>query len=229
VKTLRLPRPLKYWLDAQLRKRGYTRSAFNPAGVEKLWIDVGAHLGQETLEAARNDPRLMVFAFEPNWEFARQIMGQAANYVVLPMAVSDANGLADFFIRADSGSVASSLFPVNQPALKYWPDVAYQVKETVQVPTIRLDTFMNLGAIQSVDYLKVDAQGAEFKVIQSAGKRLRDIRKITTEIYLTPEMPYHEAINYSSFCEFMAANTFLQTTAEIEPNQRHGDFTFVRS
>jgi FkbM family methyltransferase len=172
----------------------------------------------------------MVYAFEPNWELARQIMGKAANFVVFPMAVSEKNGLADFFVRSDNESTGSSLFSFDKDSVaKHWPDIEVSFGKTLQVPTIRLDTFMDMVRIDSVDYLKVDAQGAEFAAIQSAGNRLADIKKITAEIYLTTELPFKEAACLEAFTAFLSVQGFTLTGKEIEPKGRHGDFTFEKS
>jgi hypothetical protein len=59
---------------------------------------------------------------------------------------------------------------------------------------------------------------------------LRDIRKVTTEIYLTPGLPYQGAVNHSDFSAFMYANGFVQSGAKLETVAgRHGDFTFVQA
>jgi len=51
---------------------------------------------------------------------------------------------------------------------------------------MRLDTFLNGAGIRRVHYLKIDAQGADFAVIRSAGERLRDIDRISLEVQTTP-------------------------------------------
>jgi len=45
--------------------------------------------------------------------------------------------------------------------------------EKISVQVVRLDTFLAEAGIEHVDYLKIDAQGADLSVIRSAGDRLR--------------------------------------------------------
>src|ERR1700682_4045059 len=129
---------------------------------KKIWIDVGAHLGETTLEWAQSNPDIIVFAFEPNWNLSRQIMGQVANFLVFPMAVSEKDGLADFFLNA--ADYTSSLLPFDPGGLSEWKgDEDLRLESRMVVPTIRLDTFMRVMNIASVAFLKVDAQGADFR------------------------------------------------------------------
>src|SRR5216684_1016730 len=130
------------------------KKIFNACGLEirkkrpgtgeprKIWIDVGAHLGETTLGFARSNPDILVFAFEPNWSLSRQIMGQVANFLVFPMAVSEKDGLADFFLNA--ADYTSSLLPFDPGGLNQWRGSEdLRLESRMVVPTIRLDTFMH--------------------------------------------------------------------------------------
>ena len=98
--------------------------------------------------------------------------------VVIPMAVAERDGSAQLHINQDDQ--ASSLLAMNENVRRSWTGgEALSVKTVVSVPTIRLDTFLNLAGIGQVDYLKIDTQGMDLGVLRSAGTRLRDILKIT--------------------------------------------------
>lgn len=209
---------------SELAGRVTVRAAATFAGYDAVWIDVGAHLGQGTLEAAVANPRLIVFAFEPNWAVARRVMGRAANFVVLPMAVSDTEGSADFFINSNEES--SSLSLMEESGLSHWRDIDLSIAEKVRVQTIRLDTFMHLTGLATIDYLKVDAEGMDLKVIQSAGKRLRDIKKITLEVDVAPERLYREAPTRDEVLGFMRSNGFELDNQETQSSGRQQNLTF---
>jgi FkbM family methyltransferase len=220
-----LPRWLKKMGRDYLLQRGFV-CVPRPTKAEKIWIDVGAHLGEGTLEAAISDPRLLVFAFEPNWILARQIMSRAANFVVLPMAVSDTDGLADFFINSSDGS--SSLVRMEAPGLAHWNDLDLTVQATVPVPTIRLDTLMKLCDLSSIDYLKVDAEGVDLRVVQSAGNRLKDIRKIKVEVDTAPARLYQGAPTRDEVGTFMLNQGFKLFETETQNDGRQQNLTFIR-
>jgi FkbM family methyltransferase len=210
-------------IQAYLERRGL-RPIFYPGKVDTIWIDVGAHLGQGTLDAALCNPSLLVFAFEPNWALARQIMARAANFVVLPMAVSDADGFADFFINAYDGS--SSLVRMKESGMAHWKDFDYAVTSKVVVQTIRLDTFMRLAGLQKVDYLKIDAEGLDLRVAQSAGERLRDIRRITLEVDIAPDRLYEGAPGHVEVVDFLVKRGFELVDTELQNAGRQENLTF---
>lgn len=194
------------------------------ARYETVWVDVGAHLGQGTLEAAICNPSLLVFAFEPNWTVASRVMGRAANFVVLPMAVSDSDGYADFFVNSNEES--SSLASMEESGLAHWKDVDLTVSEKRVVPTIRLDTFMRLVGLKKIDYLKVDAEGMDMKVVRSAGERLKDIKKIMLEVDVAPDLLYRGAPTRNEVIAFMAANQFALTDSSRQSSGRQENLTF---
>src|SRR6266851_1056994 len=137
----------------------------------RIWIDVGAHEGELTFPFAAVDPKLLVYAFEPNLQAASRIMGRLRNYVVLPIAVAEHDGSAELQLNAYEQS--SSLLPPDAAGLESWvSEQSFNVVESVTVPTMRLDTFMNRAGIESVDFLKIDAQGLDLEVVKSAGDRL---------------------------------------------------------
>lgn len=208
-----------------LERSGFTR-ILDRSDVESIWIDVGAHLGEGTLDAAFDDPRLLVFAFEPNWNLARRIMGRAANFVVLPMAVSDVDGFAEFFINSSDGS--SSLVRMEESGLGHWKDLDLTVQSKVLVPTIRLDTFMKLSDLPRVDYLKVDAEGVDLKVVKSAGNRLIDIAEIKVEVDVAPDRLYQGAPGRDEVIAFMVGAGFRHTRTESQNDGRQENLTFAR-
>lgn len=63
---------------------------------------------------------------------------------------------------------------------------ALRMEAKTITPTNRLDTILRGGVLPAVDYPRIDAQGADFAVIRSAGSRLKDVRIITLEVDVTP-------------------------------------------
>jgi FkbM family methyltransferase len=130
----------------------------------RIWIDVGAHEGETSFPYAAADPSLLVYAFEPNLHAASRIMGRLRNYVVLPIAIAEKDGSAELQLNAYEQS--SSLLPADEAGVKSWvTEQEFKVVGTVTVPTMRLDTFINGAGIESVDFLKVDAQGLDLEVV----------------------------------------------------------------
>jgi FkbM family methyltransferase len=192
-----------------------------------VWIDVGAHLGEYTFPFARHNPSLKVYAFEPNLKLAAQRMGALRNFVVLPMAVAEANGCADFYVNKYDYS--SSLLPLDPEGVRCWIGGELLGEEQkIVVPTIRLDTFMNRAGISKVAYLKVDAQGADLAVVRSAGERLKDIEKITLEVSLTPTPVYSGTPAKEDVMRYMTEHHFMLASSETQTYGQEENLTFVR-
>jgi FkbM family methyltransferase len=168
----------------------------------RVWLDVGAHLGERTLNHAEEDAGLVVYAFEPNVEAAAELFGKVDNFVIVPMAVAEEDGFSSFYIN--EFRKASSLLPFDRAGLERWEGKEkLHVAKRVLVPTIRLDTFLDLMQIEKVEFLKIDAQGGDFGVLKSAGERLNDIRKIVLEVVVNPIQLYQGSADKSTIVSYM--------------------------
>jgi len=155
-------------------------------------------------------------------------MGRLANFVVFPMAVSEKDGLAEFYIN--SMDQASSLLLLDPEGLRNWKgSEALRVECKTVVPTIRLDTFMQSMEIQRMDYLKVDAQGADLAVIRSAGSRLKDIRKITLEVDVTPVRLYQGSGSRDEIVQYLRAYGFKLVSTNSQSVGQEENLTFVQN
>jgi len=215
-----------FWLGRALRKAGTEILRRN--GIRGTWIDVGAHQGESTLVQALENPGLKVYAFEPNLRTATQLMGRAPNFIVIPMAVTEKDGNAEFHINAFDA--ASSLLPLNPEGVRSW-DAAQKllkVESVVTVPTIRLDTFLNLVGIREIDFLKVDTQGMDLAVIKSAGNRLSDIAKIKLEVWVSPQPIYSGTPSKHDVISYLHQRGFELNATEIQSEGREENLTFAR-
>ena len=162
-------------------------------GPGRVWIDVGAYRGEASRQAALDDPSLVVHAFEPVPTLFEELNRGPKNYRVHAMAVSDRDGTASF--RINAFTAASSLLPLDEEACSAWIDGHLLIEEReITVPTIRLETFIDKPGITEVEFLKVDAQGADFRVVSSAGRRLNNIRNIKLEVAITARQLYQELL-----------------------------------
>ncbi len=176
---------------------------------------------------AAGDSSLRVYAFEPNLAVASQRIGALPNFVVIPMAIAEQDGCASFYVN--SFAAASSLLPFNSQGLEKWIDGdLLRVEQTIAVPTIRLDTFLHRMDIREVEYLKVDAQGADLAVIRSAGARLADIERISLEVQITPDPLYEGASEKASVIECLHGAGFTLVSTERQSHDQEENLTFER-
>jgi FkbM family methyltransferase len=208
-----------------LRKAG--NEVLRRNGIGGTWVDVGAHNGEETLGHAWLNPGLKVYAFEPNLRAAVTMIGQAANFIVLPIAISETDGSADFHINAFDA--ASSLLALNDDGVRSWEAAGVlKVESVVTVPTIRLDTFMNLVGLKEIDFLKVDSQGMDLAVIRSAGRRLQDIKKIKLEVWVSAEPLYCGAPRKEEVVSYLNERGFDLAATETQSEGHEENLTFKR-
>ena len=211
------------WVGHAFRRAGNKILTYR--GIKGAWIDVGAHHGETTLEWAVRNPGLRIYAFEPNLRVAVSLVGRAANFFVIPMAVAETDGCAQLHINAHDA--ASSLLAMDENAKQNWiGGESLRIEGEVTVPTIRLDTFMNLLEIGSVDFMKVDTQGLDLAVIRFAGSRLRDIKKITLEADVTSKRLYQGSASKEEIVSFLNAQGFRLVLSEQQSHGQEENLTF---
>jgi FkbM family methyltransferase len=214
------------WLGHALRRVG--NEILFRSGMSGIWIDVGAHHGERTLRYAHRNPGLRVYAFEPNLAAVAKLGGRTPNFVVIPMAVSEENGCAELHINAYDE--ASSLMSLSEGGVRAWKGgESFAVASTMTVPTIRLDTFLNAFGIATVDYLKIDAQGADLAVLRSAGQRILDVKEIAVEVSIAPKPVYIGAPSKDEIVSFLNSRGFSFVGATRQSFDQEENLTFIRS
>jgi FkbM family methyltransferase len=132
-------------------------------------VDVGAHHGLYTLLAAKCVGRRgKVIAFEPSRRERRRLLRHVRvntcwNVIVEAFALGDQAGDANLFLVEGAQDWCNSLRP---------PAVNGQT-ETSRVSVERLDDALWRLRVDAVDFVKLDAEGAELSVLQGAGEFLR--------------------------------------------------------
>jgi len=193
-----------------------------------VWIDVGAHHGERTLLWAKANPHLTVYAFEPNLDAALKIMARLPNYHVLPLAVSPTDGYVQF--HRNELETTSSLLPLDRAALTEWKGgERFGETTTYTVPSVRLDTFLKQAGIETVDYLKIDAQGADLDVVRSLGARMDSVKKLEIEVTVIDRPVYQGQPQADAVLAAMTDMGFRRIAAESQTYDQEQNWTFVRA
>ena len=140
-----------------------------------LLFDVGANEGQTILEMLRTFPSASIHSFEPSPRTFEQLgkqFGSRPNIKLYNLALGDEAGQMPFTVFND-WSVNDSLL---KPA---WSSPANSV--TVSVAT--LDQFCEQQSIEGIDWLKIDTQGYDLRVLRGAQSLLTSgrIRLVSAE------------------------------------------------
>ena len=142
-------------------------------------IEVGANEGQDTVEFLKQGKK--VYCFEPIPNHAKNLwdrFGKDPNFHLMTIAIDLENGYRKFNIeeRADWG--CSSLHDVSEKN----PNGINFTSHIENVMCMRLDTFMDLYKIDQIDYLHVDTQGNDFRVLQSLGNYIDRVEEGVAEV-----------------------------------------------
>lgn len=150
-------------------------------------IEVGSNLGWYTLLIAQHiGEQGKLIAFEANKQLAQLtldsvcINGFFSRVELHNLAVSDSTGKVDFFIR-ERHLGNSSLGEVSQTHL----DDFYDGQKRVTVSSVSLDQFLT-GDDRKIDFMKIDAEGAEAKVFAGMENLLRENQDITIVMEYSP-------------------------------------------
>ena len=103
------------------------------------------------------------------------------NYItIVPMAVTEINGVIDFWMTIGNNPGASSIYKVKKSnkVLNHYKE---NIQRKIKVKSTRLDTWMNKYSIDKIDLLTIDVQGAELDVLKSLGNNLKFVNNIILE------------------------------------------------
>jgi FkbM family methyltransferase len=154
-------------MDAfEMAERAFIQRTIKPGDT---FLDIGANGGIFSMLAARwVGPAGRVYAFEPSQREAdilrRNIaLNQFANIQVIQQAASNEDGVAKLAISQDGA----------MNALRETKHPAQHIQQWIEVATITLDTFLEQNAIERVDFIKMDVEGAERLVFQGSSRLLK--------------------------------------------------------
>jgi FkbM family methyltransferase len=143
-------------------------------------VEVGANFGNDTEHlSGGNSGNVRVYAIEPTPELVTHLEDRFAmndNVTVHPVAIDLEEGKAQFNIAGTRDWGCSSLYEFTEDIHEKWedrPDFAFT--DHVIIDKVRLDTFMADNSIEWIDYLWIDAQGNDFRVLKSLGDRIEHV------------------------------------------------------
>lgn len=192
----------------------------------RVHIDVGANEGKDALHFARHEPQTLVIAFEPVPELADRIRNQSThlkNLIVVQSAVSDYEGTSILNISPESqyGDYScSSLLSFSEKSKTDWPGRQdFEVIKQISVDVIKLDSFIISNDITHIDYLKIDTQGNDLKVLKGLGNLLSIVREGNLEAGNKEDILYSGQNTKNESIAFLQENGF--EIIHIESNDIH--------
>ena len=178
-------------------------------------FEVGCHDGKDTVKWL--DQGATVYGFEPHPRMIKilrkSLLKQYKNFHLIEQAVDIEENEKDFYL---SGG-CSSLHQFTENLDKLWPErTSWSVKGTTKIKTLRLDNFMESQNINHIDYLWIDAQGNDFRVLQSLGNKISLVKEGRCEAAYTLNL-YKNTINdVNTISDWLRSNNF---EVEIIPDE----------
>jgi FkbM family methyltransferase len=179
---------------------------------DTVFVDVGAYMGLYTVYACRRARR--VLAVEPNPMALAYLKANVAlinchNTIVVPKATSDKMGVVKLRIPR----------PARRGLIPTTASIVWSFEEAleVDVETDTLDNIVDEAGLDTVDFVKIDVEGAEGLVIKGAERTLRKSRTILIEIW--PEntwiISHLQALGYK--------------LAKVVDHQHYKNYLFLKS
>jgi FkbM family methyltransferase len=162
---------------------------------ELVFFEVGANNFSDAIRFKKYFPEVRVYAFEPDRDNLKMFSQNAINQgvIVESVALSDENSETVFYSSDSLNGVPWKLSgSLIKPKLKPGTTEAVNQKglffnfKGYDVQVVRLDTFCEQNKILKIDYLHIDVQGAEHKVISGLG-------------ILRPPFIYAETCEYDAY------------------------------
>lgn len=211
-----------YYLGYSGYERGTTALLCSLLKKKTCVFDVGANIGFYTVLTARLlEGRGQVHAFEPWAEMFERLarnlnLNEFKNVRLCQAAISDESGRERLLLPTDSSWTTASLVQ----GFMGMSQSAYQ-----EVETVRLDDYCTRNKVPRLDLLRIDAEGAELKVIQSMGARLE---AWWPDLIFEVLPPYDVALNefFASkpYRKFLITDEGLKEVNSIAAHERHRDF-----
>jgi FkbM family methyltransferase len=146
--------------------------------MDTVFVDVGAYIGLYTVYACRHARR--VLAVEPNpmaliYLRANIALNNCHNTIVVPKAISNKKGLVELRVPkpAKRGHVPGKASIV-------W---SFERALRINVEADTLDNVIDEVGLDTVDFIKIDVEGAEGLVIKGSEKTLRKAKALLIEIW----------------------------------------------
>lgn len=159
---------LEIWRDKQ-----YTPPFFSKAAPRTV-VDIGANIGIFALYARRLWRHARILAFEPgpeNFQLLEQNIraSQAADVELHRVAVASAKGTMSFYLKQESG----------------WHSIFGERGSTmISVETIGLQDIFQDYSVSTIDFLKLDCEGAEFSILNGKEDLVRErIHRVAMEYH----------------------------------------------
>lgn len=167
---------LKYE-DFEISGEAYVMREVLPACLSRpnpVFFDVGANRGDYTKRLGAQFPTAEIYSFEPNPDAFRDLCMLLRSPRFYPFEVAMADVAESRLLYSNATEPGSSHSSLHREVITEIHHELAVAEERVQLDTI--DSFCVRHGIESIDFLKIDTEGYELKVLAGAERMLRSKR-----------------------------------------------------
>lgn len=168
---------------------------------EIVYFDVGTNYGIEInlLKNIFRGKKILVHAFEPNKNLKTTLQRKYPNIILNTVAVSNFNGVTDFYEEKIT-SQSSINSDISSPLTN--------IQEVYKTEVITLDKYISVNNIKKIDYLKIDVEGSDYKVLEGLKKSMLriPIKLIKIEVMFLDQVGYED--NFKNILNFLDNHNF---------------------
>lgn len=140
-------------------------------------FDVGAYIGEVSLIYNNIFDNPKIFSFEPFQESFLKLQENLkyySNITPVNLAISDTDNILHF--HSNSFAPTNSILPSDSNSDIIWRKDVLNTKEKIQVNSTTIDAYLEKNDFETIDILKLDVQGAEYKVLLGGEKAFKEKR-----------------------------------------------------
>lgn len=176
-------------------------------------LEAGAHCGEDTQRMKQRWPKSTIYAFEPNPNSYAQLETNVQHLTGVsyyPIALNDYNGECKFYVCIFNAGSSSLL------ELPEWRKSIVQDAPPIAIPCVTLDRWANAENVPCIDFIWLDVEGAELKVLSAGKETLKNVKAIYLEVNF---QEYRKGmVQYAVIRQFLESQGFLEVNIIPMPN-----------
>ena len=198
----------------------------NPPGVI---VEIGSYNGKDAMEMSRMFPAAKIFTFEAdvdNFETVKNNVSVREQITAINKAVFSHTGTVKFYHSKGLNNPSAfrgsgSCLEPGEKLKEAWPELTFG--KQVHVPCITLADWAKEKNFDSIDFVWMDAQGAELAILQGAENLLASAGAVMLEVW---QQAYYKGTGcYKEIREYLASHGFVEAHRWFENDS--GDVLFI--
>jgi FkbM family methyltransferase len=188
-----------------------------------IFFDVGANIGNYSIELANNFEKASIFAFEPTIETTNALNNNTkylTNIKIINKAVGDKNEKKIIYKSKDNAH--NTLYKEVLEKLLIKDSIEEEVIEIITI-----DDFCKMNSIKTIDFLKIDTEGNEFFVLKGA-KNMLENNRIKVIQFEFNEMNIISRVFLKDFYDILPNFDFYRlNTSSLVPLGKYNSFNEI--